>query len=77
MLTEDSLHLFAFFDLVDMLSLECINAGVELKQMQETHSVKNEQTILIPKHQGDRGTANIPPSLRTKHHKLHRMYFYL
>lgn len=39
-LTKDPLHLFTLFDLIDMFSLECINTGIELKQVQETYLVK-------------------------------------
>lgn len=45
MLTEDPLHFFTFFDLVDIFSLECVNSGIELKQVNSTCS-------LAPSHAG-------------------------
>lgn len=41
MLTKDPLHLFTLFDLIDIFSLESINARIELKKVQETFAVKN------------------------------------
>lgn len=41
MLTKDPLHLFTLFDLIDIFTLEGVNTGIELKQVQETFSVKN------------------------------------